>query len=73
MVLRDTAFRDPESFFKRFTQLSRAEALQFGSHVWDTINGPNLRENIVTTRDRATAVLRKGPDHRVQTIAIRKV
>ena len=73
MVLRDTAFHDPQSFFKRFTQLSRAEALQFGSHIWNTINGPNLRENIETTRDRATAVLRKGPDHRVQTIAIRKV
>ena len=73
MVLRDTAFRDPQSFFKRFTQLSRAEALQFGSHIWNTINGPNLRENIETTRDRATAILRKGPDHRVQTIAIRKV
>ena len=73
MVLRDTAFRDPRSFFKRFTQLSRAEALQFGSHIWNTINGPNLRENIETTRDRATAILRKGPDHRVQTISIRKV
>ena len=73
MVLRDTAFHDPQSFFKRFTQLSRAEALQFGSHIWNTINGPNLRENIETTRDRATAILRKGPDHRVQTIAIRKV
>ncbi len=73
MVLRDTAFHDPRSFFKRFTQLSRAEALQFGSHIWNTINGPNLRENIKTTRDRATAILRKGPDHRVQTISIRKV
>ena len=73
MVLRDTAFHDPQSFFKRFTQLSRAEALQFGSHIWNTINGPNLRENIETTRDRATAILRKGPDHRVQTISIRKV
>ena len=73
MVLRDTAFHNPRSFFKRFTQLSRAEALQFGSHIWNTINGPNLRENIETTRDRATAILRKGPDHRVQTIAIRKV
>lgn len=73
MVLRDTAFHDPQSFFKRFTQLSRAEALQFGSHIWNTINGPNLRENIESTRDRATAILRKGPDHRVQTIAIRKV
>jgi len=47
MVLRDTAFHDPRSFFKRFTQLSRAEALQFGSHIWNTINGPNLRENIL--------------------------
>ena len=73
MVLRDTAVHDPRSFFKRFTQLSRAEALQFGSHIWNTINGPNLRENIETTRDRATAILRKGPDHRVQTISIRKV
>ena len=73
MVLRDTAFHDPRSFFKRFTQLSRAEALQFGSHIWNTINGPNLRENIETTRDRATVILRKGPDHRVQTISIRKV
>ena len=73
MVLRDTAFHDPRSFFKRFTQLSRAEALQFGSHIWNTINGPNLRENIETTRDRATAILRKGPDHRVHTISIRKV
>lgn len=73
MVLRDTAFHNPRSFFKRFTQLSRAEALQFGSHIWNTINGPNLRENIETTRDRATAILRKGPDHRVQTISIRKV
>ena len=73
MVLRDTAFHDPNSYFKRFTQLSRAEALQFGSHVWDTINGPNLRENIATTRDRATAILTKGPDHRVSTLASRKV
>ena len=73
MVLRDTAFRDPESFFKRFTQLSRAEALQFGSHVWDTINGPNLVQNVLPTRGRATAILHKGPDHEVRNVWIRKV
>ncbi|MDO5094005.1 MAG: type I pantothenate kinase, partial [Propionibacteriaceae bacterium] len=73
MVLRDTAFHDPNSYFKRFTQLSRAEALQFGAHIWDTINGPNLRQNIATTRERATAILTKGHDHSVATIAIRKV
>lgn len=73
MVLRDTAFHDPDSYFKRFTQLSRAEALQFGAHIWNTINGPNLRQNIATTRERATAILTKGHDHSVATIAIRKV
>lgn len=73
MVLRDTAFRDDDSFFKQYTTLSPAEAMQFAAHVWDSINGPNLRQNIATTRDRATAILSKGPDHSVRTIAIRKV
>lgn len=73
MVLRDTAFRDEHSYFQKYTKLSPAEALQFGSHIWESINGPNLRDNIATTRDRATAVLRKGPDHLVQTISIRKI
>lgn len=73
MVLRDTAFRDEDSFFKHYTTMSPAEARQFAAHVWESINGPNLRENIVTTKDRATAILSKGPDHSVRTIAIRKV
>ena len=73
MVLRDTAFRDEDSFFKHYTSMSPAEAMQFAAHVWESINGPNLRENIMTTKDRATAILSKGPDHSVRTIAIRKV
>lgn len=73
MALRDTAFRDERSFFKNFTTMSDDEALAFGSQVWSEINGPNLRENILPTRDRATAILRKGPDHTIKTIAIRKI
>lgn len=73
MVLRDTAFRDEDSFFKHYTSMSPAEAMQFAAHVWESINGPNLRENIVTTKDRATAILSKGSDHGVRTIAIRKI
>lgn len=73
MTLRDTAFRDERSFFRRFTELDDEEAPRMASQVWDTINGPNLRLNIAPTKVRATAILRKGPDHTVGTISIRKV
>lgn len=73
MTLRDTAFQDERSYFKQFTALGEEEAWTFASKVWDNINGPNLRFNIQPTRDRATAILRKGTDHSVQTIAIRKI
>ncbi|MCW2719737.1 MAG: Pantothenate kinase, partial [Pseudonocardia sp.] len=37
------------------------------------INGPNLQHNIRPTRGRASLVLRKGPDHNVTGIRLRKV
>ncbi|TRY19863.1 type I pantothenate kinase [Tessaracoccus rhinocerotis] len=73
MQLRATAFRDERSFFRRLTEISDEEAVARGSHIWESINGPNLRQNIAPTRERATAVLRKGADHSVETIAIRKL
>ena len=50
-----------------------AEALEHASRIWDTINGPNLEHNIAPTRERAVAILRKGRDHSVETIAVRKI
>ncbi|MDO4784864.1 MAG: type I pantothenate kinase [Propionibacteriaceae bacterium] len=73
MTLRDTAFRDPTSFFTRFTQLSTGEALSMAHQIWDSINGPNLVTNIEPTRGRATAILRKGADHGIERVLIRKV
>ena len=73
MTLRATAFLDERSYFKQFTTLGDDEAWDFASQVWEDVNGPNLRHNIAPTRDRATAILRKGPDHSVSTIAIRKI
>ena len=71
--LRDTAFRDPRSYFARYAALSEAEATEQARQIWDSINGPNLAMNIKPTRGRATAVLRKDPDHRVDWIRIRKL
>lgn len=73
MTLRQTAFQDERSFFRMFTAMSEHDARNWGSQVWDTINGPNLRQNIAPTRDRATAILVKGANHAVEAIRIRKV
>jgi type I pantothenate kinase len=73
LALRDTAFRDPRSYFTRYADLSRDEAIRQAQYVWDTINGPNLSLNIRPTRGRATAILRKSGDHRVEWVRIRKV
>lgn len=71
--LRATAFQDERSHFRSFAEMGEGDALSYANHVWDTINGPNLVENIAPTRERATAILRKGADHCVDTIAIRKI
>jgi len=71
--LRATAFADPASYFHRYRSLSDDEAISRAEELWDTINGPNLRENIIGTRDRADLVLRKGPDHAVDWIRLRKL
>jgi type I pantothenate kinase len=72
--LRETAFRDPASFFHRYAkEMSDEEAITFGRQVWETINLVNLRENVLPTRDRARLILEKGADHRVERVRLRKV
>ncbi|MGK2859376.1 MAG: type I pantothenate kinase [Thermoanaerobaculia bacterium] len=70
--LRETAFLDPRSYFHRFAEMKEADALAIARNVWNTINLVNLRENIDPTRERAQLILEKGPNHRVQTIRLRK-
>lgn len=73
LQLRQTAFADPESFFHRFAGLSDEEARATAAHIWREINGPNLVENILPTRSRATLVLSKGRHHGVTRVALRKL
>ncbi len=71
--LRETAFRDPGSYFARYAAFSQGEAVREAERIWDTINGPNLVDNILPTRPRATLVLRKDGDHSVRYVRLRKV
>jgi type I pantothenate kinase len=73
LAFRDTAFRDPNSFFRRFAELSEGEAVETARQIWTDINGLNLRQNIRPTRDRARLVVRKGADHAVTEVRLRKI
>ena len=71
--LRETAFRDPSSYFRRYAEMDEAAAVARAEQIWAEINGPNLEDNIFPTRGRATLVLRKGPEHQVTQVRLRKV
>ncbi len=73
MRLRQTAFTDPRSFFHRYSQLSPEAALAIGQGLWDNINLVNLHDNILPTRPRADLILRKGADHLIEQVALRKL
>ena len=71
--LRETAFKDPTSFFRRFAEMSKEEAGEFGRMVWRTINLPNLVENVLPTRGRADLILKEGKSHLIETVQLRRV
>ena len=73
MRLRETAFKNPQSFFHRYSQLSEDAAHAIAEGLWTNINLKNLHENILPTRPRADLILRKGTDHLVEQVALRKL
>lgn len=73
LTLRRSVFTDPQSFFRHYAELTDDEAVATARGIWSTINGRNLRENILPTRDRASLILRKGADHRVTDVNLRRL
>jgi type I pantothenate kinase len=71
--LRQTAFRDPAAYFHRYAGLSPDEARAEALRIWSSINEKNLYENILPTRQRARLILRKGSDHRIETVSLRRI
>jgi type I pantothenate kinase len=73
MQLRETAFKDPRSFFHRYSQVDDKEAETIAHRIWKQTNLTNLRENILPTRQRADLILSKGLNHAIETVALRKL
>ncbi|MCD4549823.1 type I pantothenate kinase [Schaalia sp. lx-260] len=72
LALRKTAFMQEDSFFRNYAHLSDEESRTTAQMIWRTINLPNLQENILPTRERATMIFTKGADHRVENLRLRK-
>jgi type I pantothenate kinase len=73
MRLRDTAFRNPLSYFKKYAGLDDPQAEATARDIWTRINLRNLRENILPTMPRASLVLTKGPSHIIEEVELRKL
>jgi type I pantothenate kinase len=73
LALRSTAFRDPKSYFHRYSTLSDKEASNTASSIWNRINLVNLHDNILPTRQRADLILKKGESHAVEEVALRRL
>ncbi|MDH2997741.1 type I pantothenate kinase [Pasteurellaceae bacterium LFhippo2] len=72
LKFRRGAFADPNSYFHHYSKLSEQEAINIASSIWDEINGLNLKQNILPSRERANLILVKGDDHAIQTVKLRK-
>jgi type I pantothenate kinase len=72
-ALRETVFRDPNSFFQNYAHLTDQEAVDTARTIWREINGKNLVENIEPTKSRASLLVQKGHDHRVTDVHLRRL
>jgi len=73
LTLRGTAFRDPMSYFHRYSKLSDEEAVETATSIWSRINLLNLRENILPTRQRADLILNKAANHAIEQVSLRRL
>jgi type I pantothenate kinase len=73
LALRHTAFKDPQSYFRKYSEIEEKAAVEIAEGLWNRINLVNLRENILPTRQRASLILRKGGDHRIEEVALRRL
>ncbi len=73
MGLRETAFRDPMSYFRPYADLDDRDAQTIARDIWHRINLKNLIENVRPTRARASLILTKGRGHRIEEVALRKL
>jgi len=72
LTLKETAFTQPDAFFRRYAGLTEEEAVEVAREIWRKINLVNLIDNILPTRERASLILEKASDHSVRRVRLRR-
>lgn len=72
LTLKETAFTQPDAYFRRYADLTEQEAEEEAKDIWKRINQVNLTENILPTRERASLILEKDADHSVRRVRMRR-
>ena len=73
LALRESVFKNPDSFFRFYADLTDEEAVDTAREIWHSINGLNLQQNILPTRDRASLILQKSRDHRIDKVHLKRL
>lgn len=73
LTFRQSVFQRADSFFAHYADLNDEESVEMARSIWQRINGVNLSENIMPTRNRASLIVRKGQDHRVAEVRLRRL
>lgn len=72
LKFRQGAFSNPDSYFHNYAKLPETEAIKIATQLWNEINGLNLKQNILPTRERASLIMTKSANHAVESVRLRK-
>ncbi|MDE1512556.1 type I pantothenate kinase [Serratia nevei] len=72
LKFRQGAFSNPDSYFHHYSKLPEQEAINIATQLWNEINGLNLQQNILPTRERASLIMTKSANHAVENVRLRK-
>lgn len=72
LKFRQGAFSNPDSYFHNYAKLPETEAVKIATQLWKEINGLNLKQNILPTRERASLIMTKSANHAVESVRLRK-
>ena len=72
LKFREGAFTDPDSYFHNYAKLSKEEAVDIATSLWNEINLMNLKANILPTREHTTLIMTKSANHSLNQVRLRK-
>lgn len=72
LKLRAETFNNPDSYFHRYADMPEDDAIKLAKGIWQAVNHENLIKNILPCKYRASLILKKGANHNIESVLLRK-